>query len=173
MLAFGVAQLRLRTTDQWQTPGSGTRKCISILDVGIYTAFVGIVITHAKVTAKFDSWILDYGGLSLPTSLAIWLHTRHRLTPIVAMVWHYAISIGWAFCLGFIYRQQRNSINLNYPTKLQLSPISDAVEYATEMLELGVATSSIYFAVTTVVVLLARRLKQPRSANPSDLETAG
>ncbi len=157
MLAFGIANATSKYAREVGTKRRDFLARIQILDLLVFTAFVGVSIAISRAMVEYDNLILHWCGLVLPSSLVLWLHWRRRLSPLVAAVMHYVVSLTWAFSAGFIYYQHRNEIYRNDPTRHQFSPMREGMEWLAEMAELGVVTTTIYFVVTTIFTVAWQR----------------
>jgi hypothetical protein len=157
MLAFGIANATSKYDRKVGTKRRDFLPRIQILDLLVFTAFVGISIAISRAMVEYDNSILHWCGLVLPSSLVLWLHWRRRLSPLVATVMHYVVSLTWAFSAGYIYYQHFNEVYRNDPTRHQFSPLREGMEWLAEMAELGIATTSIYFVVTTIFTVAWQR----------------
>lgn len=157
MLALGIANATSKDAHKARTKRRDSFPQIRIPDLLVFTALAGITIAISMARVKHDSSTLRWCGLALPWCFALYLHWRHQLSPIVATAIHYGVSLMWGFFAGFAFYQHFNHIYRNDPSRFQFDPVRQGMQWLTEMAGWGITSSSVYFAVTTVFIVVWQR----------------
>lgn len=154
LLAFGVAQLDAARGTLQIGSKPVLRPQFALLDLLVGTAMIAIVVAIGRVRVEIDLRILDYGELAIPTLMTIWFHWRHKLSPALAGFAHYVISLLFVLIYGFSYHHQFNEVYGDDARVISIPIWSDTFDWVQQMAELGLLTSSIYFAAAWLIANL-------------------
>lgn len=172
LLALGVAQWQPRPAGIEQMQGIQRPKNVTVVDLFVYMSFVAIVLADVKLRHESEFWILkDINFIVLPSSFALWVQWRYRLSPLSGTIVNYAFSLCWAFCFGCMDTDYRNRYYyISDWNKEQPQPLLKGVESVTQMMQVGILTAAWYFIIMTLAGAMVRYVQSrinPQPANGS------